>query len=171
MGQIISTPDLKKMILEAAELNKKELILHGFHFEEIDLRNEKIPLSLDLDDSIIDGYFILISADFGGDYISLDRAIIKGSLSLSWMKTTGVRRKDLGIGLYLRGTTVKGKIDLSYTRLNTLVVYGCNYSEKIDLAGTPINRLFAQGSKYDIAEIKRLKKEAQEKRRAGEFSA
>ena len=172
MGSILTNEDLRKLISAAAALGKKELVLHGQHFEAINLRNESIPLSLDLDDSIIDGDFILANANFGGNYISLDRTIINGSISLSGLK---VKPNFNGFGFYLRGATVWAPIHLDYTKINTLAVYACNFESNVTgllkVAGTVIDRIFVQPEKGELAEIQRLKKEAQLKRKTGEFTA
>ncbi|MEX1061594.1 MAG: hypothetical protein WEC39_00545 [Patescibacteria group bacterium] len=169
MAQIISNEDLKILIAQAYVQGKQELLLRGSHFADINLRNERIPISLDFDDSIFDGDFILAGAEFGGRYISLDRALIKGIISLSGMKSS----LD-GFAFYLRGAYLKGPINLELTKITRLVVFACDFIEGVGMIrveGTTIERIFTQPEQGELAEIKNLKREASKKRKSGEFSA
>ena len=151
MDKILSTEDLKRLMAEAKEQGHFLVNLNGAHFSDIDLRMQEVPVSLDLDDAIIDGNVDLSMANFAGSYISLDRAEIGGFLSLNGMEVTNREGRPEGIGLFLRGALVHGTTQLQDTKLNTLCVYAADFAGGglfddvpglFRLQGTRINRLF-----------------------------
>jgi len=128
--------DVLRLIEESVAQGEHEVNLEGLTFENFELLNIEIPVSLKLKGSIFNGPINLCRSTFLGAYIDLDGAQIHKGLFFNGLKS------EQGYSVYLKGAKVWGKMELRETTLDWLVTEGMEWYPDEDGVLGNIGKIF-----------------------------
>jgi len=98
---VLTSDDVRRMIKEAVANSEKKVDLSGRTIKSIEFKGFDVPVSLDLNGSVIQGNVSIELGNFTGDYIDLDDARVRGAISLNALGKHG-------FSLFLRRASVTG---------------------------------------------------------------